>query len=390
MGHVWKRAWVAQAIAGEGLTAYSALGQKPIPMKNSIRVLLFVMTFVLLLPQATYAAWWNPFTWNILNNKVDQSLEVSKPTEVIDYDILAKKFGGVPADKAVPPQDKKTTQHKTLPSLPKSFIPDPISVRSLPTQTWEEIEEQYFTEAIQKGWPALTLTNSLGQKRYYYFFEKWNQVDSEEKAIKLAESVRIILEYEKSQERSREIRENLDAQWIITKAHLDEQKRQIQDALARPSYIPNTYSNPTPVNSYTLLGESNRSSIPKNYEVKIPNIIFGKGQSYVDGGGITHYTGPNGYSGTSYVDGGGNTHYSDSYGNSASCYEDGGGNTSCNTNKGFRTTSYTDGGGNTNYSGSSGFSGTSYVDGGGNVNYTDNQGNRITCYVVGGGTMNCR
>ena len=34
-------------------------------MKNLIRVSVVVMAFMLLVPQVTFAAWWNPFSWNI-------------------------------------------------------------------------------------------------------------------------------------------------------------------------------------------------------------------------------------------------------------------------------------------------------------------------------------
>ncbi len=35
------------------------------------------------------------------------------------------------------------------------------------TESWEELEERYFAEANEKGWPALVITNSQGEEREY-------------------------------------------------------------------------------------------------------------------------------------------------------------------------------------------------------------------------------
>ncbi len=46
-------------------------------MKNLKRVLFSFLIVIILIPQITFASWWNPFSWKIFNHKVDQSPSIS-------------------------------------------------------------------------------------------------------------------------------------------------------------------------------------------------------------------------------------------------------------------------------------------------------------------------
>lgn len=54
----------------------------------------------------------------------------------------------------VQPQQNITTVEPQLPA-------------STPVESWSELEAKYFITASQNGWTALTITNGLGEKRYY-------------------------------------------------------------------------------------------------------------------------------------------------------------------------------------------------------------------------------
>lgn len=51
--------------------------------------------------------------------------------------------------------------------LPPTSNNNSLSPTPPPVENWLDLESKYFTEANQKGWVNLIITNSLGEKRYY-------------------------------------------------------------------------------------------------------------------------------------------------------------------------------------------------------------------------------
>lgn len=47
-------------------------------MKNKINIVFVFLLLIVLIPQVTYASWWNPFTWKIFNKKSENTQQVSK------------------------------------------------------------------------------------------------------------------------------------------------------------------------------------------------------------------------------------------------------------------------------------------------------------------------
>lgn len=157
-------------------------------MKNSIRVLLFVMAFVLLLPQATYAAWWNPFTWRMSSQKVEVKIEPVEIASSTSSTKTATKEAQRPKEKIVPPAQKPKTdpfieieklrkevedlKKKQEMAKPTANVTLPVTSVSTEVQkpvveSWESLETRNFIYADAQGWASMISTNGLGEKRYY-------------------------------------------------------------------------------------------------------------------------------------------------------------------------------------------------------------------------------
>src|SRR3989344_7015149 len=50
-------------------------------MKNQRQLLAGAIVLAILIPQITFAAWWNPFTWRIFNKKQEVKIEQPVPSE---------------------------------------------------------------------------------------------------------------------------------------------------------------------------------------------------------------------------------------------------------------------------------------------------------------------
>src|SRR3989344_2286673 len=60
-------------------------------MKSIHKTLLLVLVGLLIVPQVTFAAWWNPFTWNVFNRAKTPQVEVQKTTQLSEIEELKKK-----------------------------------------------------------------------------------------------------------------------------------------------------------------------------------------------------------------------------------------------------------------------------------------------------------
>lgn len=123
-----------------------------------------------------------------------------------------------------------------------------------------------------------------------------------------------------------------------------------------------------------------KSELPKE---ALNPMLIGKGTSYTDSLGFTHFSGENGVTGTAYTDNLGFTHYSDSTGRTATFHTD-----SLGFTTGGGITSHTDSLGFTHFGGG-GLSGTAHTDSLGFTTYSDNFGTSIRCNINTLGFTNC-
>src|SRR3989344_7398262 len=57
-------------------------------MKPIHKTLFLVLVGLLIVPQVTFAAWWNPFTWNVFNRAKTPQVEVQKTTQPSEIEKL--------------------------------------------------------------------------------------------------------------------------------------------------------------------------------------------------------------------------------------------------------------------------------------------------------------
>lgn len=175
-------------------------------MKNLQRVILVTVVGLLIVPQFAFAAWWNPFTWNIfswfnkphaiqtqtqvatttLSTSSTTSVTIATTTEIISEDDIVNTV----ATPKKQTENKSSIQPVVLPSVSQHASPSisTITTTSTPTSTpqsttsgyatssqstpielWDDLEAKYFSEATQKGWLNQTITNSLSEQRFYRF-----------------------------------------------------------------------------------------------------------------------------------------------------------------------------------------------------------------------------
>lgn len=143
-------------------------------------IILLVVSFIV--PQIALASWWNPFSWNIWNKifyrKAETKIEriISTPTvqntneqktndQSSEIEKLKKEVEEL--------KTKSTSDNPTPKQLPPAVIeksnvqPTPEKITPPIIETWSELENKFFASADQKGWTAQTITNALGEKRYY-------------------------------------------------------------------------------------------------------------------------------------------------------------------------------------------------------------------------------
>jgi len=161
--------------------------------KYLLKIFLLSIAGLLIAPQISFAAWWNPFTWKIFSRKPtetkmekiiptsvpqnlteqapkDQSSEIEKLKKEIEE--LKKKPSPV---NVMPKKPTPTVTEKVIPlqSTPAIVTPPPI-------ETWGQLETKYFAEANQKGWTTLIITNALSEKQFYRKEgSQWVRKDSE-------------------------------------------------------------------------------------------------------------------------------------------------------------------------------------------------------------------
>lgn len=85
------------------------------------------------------------------------------------------------------------------------------------TAPWAELEAKNFALATQRGQTTLTITNGLGETRYYYYFAKiggWTQAKNAADMTTLAESARVLTDYAASVQQSKVIQAQLQAETL--------------------------------------------------------------------------------------------------------------------------------------------------------------------------------
>jgi hypothetical protein len=100
-------------------------------------------------------------TPNVEPIEEDERIEESELTEepIVEGEAEIEELKKKPD--LVPVVVEKPTTPTTTPNNDLSS-PIPLSI-----ETWAELEAKYFISADQKGWTAQTITNALGEKRYY-------------------------------------------------------------------------------------------------------------------------------------------------------------------------------------------------------------------------------
>lgn len=154
-------------------------------MKNSSTKILGTIVFMLIaIPQVAFAAWWNPFTWNIpIFNRAPKAQVQQVRNATTTQNSSAKTTATTTKKETTkplatpPPSVKKTTNttSATKPSVPpivsdtNNDQPKPQIQNSQPVavETWEQQEVKDFAYADARGWTSLISTNALGEKRYY-------------------------------------------------------------------------------------------------------------------------------------------------------------------------------------------------------------------------------
>ena len=194
------------------------------------KVFLLLAVTILFVPAIASASWWNPFTWNFLSkNKQNQVLETR--VKELEKELESKATSIASTTSQTQPQDKKLIAAPKLPAAAKIYkfviqdvyfideitrkastvriskgtrisiiktqqdlvyihapcgnIEDcligwveskylsgsPVgsitSTSATPIESWKDGEAKNFPLADQKGWTSLTLTNTLGERRYY-------------------------------------------------------------------------------------------------------------------------------------------------------------------------------------------------------------------------------
>jgi len=94
-------------------------------MKYLLRILLLLMILVLLAPQTSLAAWWNPFTWKIFNKAKAPQAEVQKTVPASEVDKLRSEIEEL---------KKKSNTPAVTPPKPSSSVngATPTAVKSIP------------------------------------------------------------------------------------------------------------------------------------------------------------------------------------------------------------------------------------------------------------------
>ena len=181
----------------------------------------------LIIPVTTFASWWNPFTWKIFQRPIEVKLEevITPPTiatsTIIEnnqssaFEQLKKKAATAPTI-SIPTAQPQKTGGLDLSKYGVTPITD-VNLKQ-PTETWEQIEIRDFAYASANGWTSLVSTNSLGEKRYYYFLNsriiggvgKWKQAKNEAEMKEMEISTKELTDYFISQERSKAIQTEMN------------------------------------------------------------------------------------------------------------------------------------------------------------------------------------
>ena len=166
--------------------------------KFSQKIFLLAVISLLIIPQVTFAAWWNPFTWKIFHRsggiKIEKTITPPAGISPVITEIVQPK-----ADKQTVEIEKLKKKANPVISTPKPSVPLVVSNETEPEsqvqapqpvsiEVWESLEARFFVGANQKGWTSLTITNALGEKRYYrkegiQWIRKNTQVEAEQSFI---------------------------------------------------------------------------------------------------------------------------------------------------------------------------------------------------------------
>lgn len=150
-------------------------------MKNHFsKLVLLSMVGFLVIPQITLAAWWNPFTWRVVNKlssfKVQRwattTPEVTN-NQSSEVDALKKEIEELKNKQtSLTAQPKPSATPIRLYTPKPTLKPTPAPVQGLkptpsPTKTWEEIERETFWQWDQEGATGGRWISYYGEKRYY-------------------------------------------------------------------------------------------------------------------------------------------------------------------------------------------------------------------------------
>ncbi|MDD5527555.1 MAG: hypothetical protein PHO56_01085 [Patescibacteria group bacterium] len=390
-------------------------------MNKYFKFLLILIVCFLIIPRVAFAAWWNPFTWGIFHKTPKIStveirgnqlpVNVATSTTKQKIDPLQKVPNDTKASSTINRQTYQDVINQSLgifltqnPKYKKENDPNGLLwnkfekiIQSGKYDIYAKTPEQLIAifkkvdrdvaaslAAVSENTPitidtlqttADVSSEDISRLRWYCTIGEGKNVCNKESFFEAYYSnagLRVVINDLAKKQQAQATKDQLDAQWLEYKmTHVS------TGSGHTPSY---------PAANY-------QASIPQKTDTQkinsdTPVVILGRGTFYTDSLGITHYTGPNGYSGTASVDSLGSVHYSDNYGNSGNCITNTIG-TNCYGNGGSQTSSYTDSLGATHYNGSAGFSGSSYTDSLGEIHYTDNAGNSLSCTKDSLGGTHC-
>lgn len=240
-------------------------------MKNNFpKIFLIAVIGILIFPQISFAAWWNPFSWFKKPTDPPKVLQVSTTTPTTNKPVAtttpktvkettAAKLKATPQAKitdqsseikklraeveelkkpqrktSIPEPVTSASSQKDIPQNVQVQIPTPTPSQSInsapPAETWEELEVKYFVEANQKGWANLTITNQLGDKRYYrkegtQWMRKNSEVEAQVSYYTDTGTIQL--------QRTVEFLENENARDIAHQKEIDEKTKPFYDELGQ-------------------------------------------------------------------------------------------------------------------------------------------------------------
>lgn len=395
-----------------------------------MKKILFLAIFIIITtPSVTYAAWWNPFSWNLFSQHSIKS-EVIKPiatstqalnnTDIASQNITnLKDENTYPKDISKKRAERKENQQNISTQSPKiiqnqgskgqidcnelenifvdNYIPKInnlfVAKRKEEGADVTRLKNQEIDTLSNAGKITTSESDAIFDKYLSYWQRRLIRLEQERKDYVKNTYQKILTDIAphcKNTLTIKDLKEATDINFV--------QQSTIQKAPANTQYSNYQYNLTTnsSINKQesakgTILPSINTSTfLPPHTTYSSFNIapVAGAGSYYIDSFGNVKYNG-DGISGALRTDSLGNLYYEDSSGYSATIKTDPIGGIRYNGNDGTSGTLKTDSLGTVQYQSSDGVSGTIKTDLFGNTHYYNNDGGTLTCSEGFMGVINC-